>query len=468
MSQIQIPNGWVGTDLSDIILSLENGGRPKGGVANITEGVPSIGGEHLKYDGGFNFTNIKFIPEVFFQSLKQGIIKTNDILIVKDGATTGKTSYVNEKFPHKKASVNEHVFILRPKNEILPKFLYYYIRSNFSQSLIEDKKRGVIGGINTKFVNDFPIAYPKDKNIQKKIVQKLDYILGELEEKKKVFFKLKNDSIENISNISYQSALKSAFSGKLTQKIPPKEDGKELLKKILDEITKYRSKNRKDNSSTNISDRELFEIPRNWCWTTLDKICLVITDGSHQTPPRLSEGRPLLSAKNVRDGYLDWKNIQFVSEDDFKKHIERCKPQKRDLLMVCVGATIGRAAIVDTDKDFMLVRSVAVLRPSTFVNPYYLLAYIKINQTQKKLMSKRSTSAQPGLYLSKIKNIPIPLAPLEHQKEIVKKLEEYQNHINNLEKHVTEILDQRKQAEIFFQRVPKKILDIAFSGKLVN
>ena len=57
--QIQVPKGWEVKDLADVIQPLENGNRPKGGVKGITDGIPSLGGEHLNYNGGFNFGNLK-------------------------------------------------------------------------------------------------------------------------------------------------------------------------------------------------------------------------------------------------------------------------------------------------------------------------------------------------------------------------------------------------------------------------
>ena len=56
---------------------------------------------------------IKYIPEAFFESLNKGRIYPADIIVVKDGATTGKTSFVGEDFPYARAAVNEHVFIVR-------------------------------------------------------------------------------------------------------------------------------------------------------------------------------------------------------------------------------------------------------------------------------------------------------------------------------------------------------------------
>ena len=52
---------WEKVKLSSIISCLESGKRPKGGVSKYDEGIPSLGGEHLSSDGGFNFKKIRYV-----------------------------------------------------------------------------------------------------------------------------------------------------------------------------------------------------------------------------------------------------------------------------------------------------------------------------------------------------------------------------------------------------------------------
>ncbi|MDD3146507.1 MAG: restriction endonuclease subunit S, partial [Candidatus Riflebacteria bacterium] len=126
---------WGKKTLKHVLICCESGSRPKGGLENVEEVkegyVPSLGAEHLSGNGGFNFTNLKTVNSSFYEGMKTGKIQRNDVLIVKDGATTGKTSFVDENFPYTSAGINEHIFCLRANPEIIfPRFLFYFLASN--------------------------------------------------------------------------------------------------------------------------------------------------------------------------------------------------------------------------------------------------------------------------------------------------------------------------------------------------
>ena len=120
--------------LSSLIDGIESGSRPKGGKRE--SGIPSIGAGELNDGGGFSFEKLGYIPLDYFEELNRGIIEPEDVIVVKDGATTGKTSYVDQDFPFKRAAVNEHVFILRvDRSAILPKYLFYFLYNIWIQAL---------------------------------------------------------------------------------------------------------------------------------------------------------------------------------------------------------------------------------------------------------------------------------------------------------------------------------------------
>ncbi|MBW2644215.1 MAG: restriction endonuclease subunit S [Deltaproteobacteria bacterium] len=161
--------------LSNIISSLESGSRPKGGVSTTSGDIPSLGAEHLNDQGGFNFTNLKLIPHNFYKSLKKGRLKPNDILIVKDGATTGKVSFVNEHFPHTDAAINEHLFRVEiDKRKADPSFVFRFLNSGLGQhQILKDFRGATVGGISRGFIEKVDIPYPSITE-QKRIAAILD------------------------------------------------------------------------------------------------------------------------------------------------------------------------------------------------------------------------------------------------------------------------------------------------------
>jgi type I restriction enzyme, S subunit len=165
--------------LRDLLASLESGGRPRGGAVNGGE-VPSIGAEHLGDSGGFAFGNMRYVPREFYGSMQRGRILPNDILLVKDGATTGKTSFVDESFPYSEASVNEHVFIVRvdPKRAH-PQFVFHYLMSPMGQKeVLRDFRGATVGGITRGFADlvHIPVLSIPEQERLSAILSKADKI----------------------------------------------------------------------------------------------------------------------------------------------------------------------------------------------------------------------------------------------------------------------------------------------------
>ena len=207
----QLPNGWLWVRLSEITKVLESGKRPKGGVKNIANGIPSIGGEHITWDGGFDFANIRYVPYEFYQSMRKGKINKGDILIVKDGATTGKTAYVSEDFPFKDACINEHVYILRVyENLAISQFVFLFLISSSGQNQIKNTFRGAAqGGINSEFINQVTIPLPPLEE-QKRIANYLQEVHEKIQELKEVQAKTEEEI-----KLLEQSILDKAFRGEL-------------------------------------------------------------------------------------------------------------------------------------------------------------------------------------------------------------------------------------------------------------
>ena len=133
-----VPEGWERQTLGDVLSGLESGGRPRGGAQE--EGIPSIGAENVTGIGQYDFAKEKYVPEEYFTAMRKGVLRSRDVVLYKDGANIGRSSYFGDGFPHEKCAVNEHVFILRALPEVGQNLLYFWAA--------EDETRQRVANLN--------------------------------------------------------------------------------------------------------------------------------------------------------------------------------------------------------------------------------------------------------------------------------------------------------------------------------
>ena len=172
-------------------------------------------------------------------------------------------------------------------------------------------------------------------------------------------------------------------------------------------------------------------------WAKLGDICSKITDGSHNPPQPSDSGMMMLSSQNVFDNRLDLTAFRTISNEDFEVENRRTQVVPGDILLTIVG-TIGRCLVVgEEDPKFALQRSVAVVRPNqTLVDPQYLVRVLQSQPLQDALSSRAKGVAQKGIYLRDLREIEVPLPPLERQKTIVAEVSALQAEVEALQNRV--------------------------------
>lgn len=178
----EIPEGWEVGCFKDIISELECGNRPKGGIKDgINDGIPSIGAENIISIGKYDFSSEKYIPQEYFNSLKKGIVKSNDVLIYKDGAGIGHVSMAKNKFPYEKCAVNSHVFIVRSKyNNLYQNYIYLTLEKDYIKKiLINLAMKAAQPGLNQPNIESIPIIIPT-KNIIKEFNKSIDMMFDKI------------------------------------------------------------------------------------------------------------------------------------------------------------------------------------------------------------------------------------------------------------------------------------------------
>ena len=153
--------------LDELLYEIQTGSRQKGGA--VDKGIPSIGAEKIEKLGVYDFSSEKYISEEYYNKMRNGIIKSGDVLLYKDGAYTGKVSMALNDFPHKKCAINEHVFILRTEKNWANMFLYFLL--NYSkvkeQIISRASSKAAQPGLNQVELKSVVIKLPEKELIEK-------------------------------------------------------------------------------------------------------------------------------------------------------------------------------------------------------------------------------------------------------------------------------------------------------------
>ena len=248
-----------------------------------------------------------------------------------------------------------------------------------------------------------------------------------------------------------QSFLREAMQGKLVPQL--KEDGnaKDLLAQIKAEKDKLIAEKKIKKGKlqeAEVLDELIFNIPESWSWCKLDDICYNITDGTHQTPTYVENGRIFLSAQNIKPFRFMPEVHRFVSEEAYQQMIKNKTPEKGDILIARVGAGIGEAAVIDKNIDFCFYVSLGLVQIfKQHLNSDYLVNVI--NSPYGVLYAKGNISSKGGsagnFNLGRIRSFMIPLPPLAEQNRIVKKLEELMKYCDELEENIKRAKEENEK-----------------------
>lgn len=151
-------------------------------------------------------------------------------------------------------------------------------------------------------------------------------------------------------------------------------------------------------------------------YRTLDQICRMITDGTHQPPKFVDSGIPFLLVSNITSNVITYDTSKYITSETYNDLIRRTPIEIGDILLSTVGS-YGHPAIVKDDRKFCFQRHIAYLKPDhEIVDSTFLHAAILSVDVQKQIESLVLGVAQKTLNLSAIKKVRIPLPNLEAQR----------------------------------------------------
>ena len=195
----------------------------------------------------------------------------------------------------------------------------------------------------------------------------------------------------------------------------------------------------------------LGQVPEHWRVIQLKHLCVLLKDGTHLPPPRVDEGVPLLSVRNIINGIFKFRDDDsLVSQRSYEELCRAFIPHQGDVLLAIVGATLGKVAVIEDMDNFHIQRSLGIFRVNKQKIDNYFLSNIFVSKGfQSLLWQNVGFSAQPGIYLGALANFHVPLPSKEEQLEIIefirKKIEKFDMLIKNAYESV-ELMQERRTA----------------------
>ena len=224
-----------------------------------------------------------------------------------------------------------------------------------------------------------------------------------------------------------QTLLQLAVMGKLVPQDPNDEPASELLERIQAEKAKLiaEGKVKKDKSLPEVSEEEinLNQKPYGWSFARWGQISNWITYGFTRPMPHENIGIPIITGKNVNNGKIIFETADHTTTEAFNELNAKDRPLVGDILITKDGS-IGRTAIVETDKLFCINQSVAViwLRRSD-INRSFLKLVLDCPQSQSTFESKAEGVAIKHISVVDLGMMVLPIPPLGEQHRIVAKVD---------------------------------------------
>lgn len=174
-----------------------------------------------------------------------------------------------------------------------------------------------------------------------------------------------------------------------------------------------------------------------------------LIDYRGKTPQKSDSGIMTLSAKSVRDGYIDYAQCYYISEDEYNRFMVRGFPKIGDVLLT-TEAPLGVTARLDRDDVALAQRLLTIRGKEDVLDTGYLYYYLRSSVGQAKLKERQTGTTVTGIKQAEFRKIEIEIPDIAEQKKIATILGDIDCKIHN-NKGINENLQQ--QAFAFFEQL---------------
>ena len=155
-------------------------------------------------------------------------------------------------------------------------------------------------------------------------------------------------------------------------------------------------------------------------------------------------GEAILRITNISNGIINEEDLKYFLLGDYKENLGNYIVSKNDIVIAMSGATTGKIGINNTSKKFYLNQRVGKFIPNIVKLNNRFLYHFLLSKGLEILKISSVSGAQPNLSTENIKNLVIPVPPLEVQEEIAKILDNYTKSVEELKEKLNEELIARK------------------------
>lgn len=420
-----IPDSWEWVRLGDIFEFI-TGKSPKYSkipTANV------IIGQQANKDYGIDLNYIKYGTDSFVENMPDlYYLKHADVLLNTLGnGTVGRVGYYKNIYNTKKILTDGHLFILRGNNIQTQKYLFYYLKL-----MQEEIIKTANGSTNQTFLNRFKtqstIMPLPPLQEQKRIVARIEELMvlvDEYEKKEIELSLLEKEFPEKLK----KSILQYAIQGKLVPQVETDEPASVLLDKIKVEKQELikQGKIKKEKLLPSITeDEKSFDIPDSWEWVRLGDLAEYKKGpfGSSLTKAMFVEKSnstvKVYEQKNaIKKDYC--LGDYYITQEKFET-MQGFIACAGDIIVSCAG-TIGETYILPDNAPTGIINQ-ALMRiriHNQDIVDYYLLYFDYIVTVAAKLGGNGSAikNIPP---LDELKNLLIPVPPIQEQKRIIERL----------------------------------------------
>jgi len=209
------------------------------------------------------------------------------------------------------------------------------------------------------------------------------------------------------------------------------------------------------------------KIPGGWKENTLGNIVEKIIDYRGQSVPKAESGIPLITARNIRKGYLDFSEKEYIGKNSYDEWMTRGLPMKGDLLFTSEAPLGNVCHYPECGKYAIGQRTLAIRSKQTIIRSNYLFYYLLSDYGQYVIDFRSTGSTAKGIKSSEIKkiNVKYPIS-ISEQNRIVEVLEKWDKYLENLDQKIKIKKNIKKGLMQNLLTGKKRIL--GFNGKWID